>query len=272
MKNVLRADFFDLRKSKMVWILPIGAVALGILLPMMYYGIFSLFRYLASLDAAKNNSTMVTMNRVLGMLNARTVFFGSLPISEGFGLMLTAMLGFRAARPFATGVYRNKIVAGISRPAIYLSQFLLCLLLAAVSAALYTLATALTSRLTFGALNLSGKEILTVAILSFGIYLVYTAIPVFLAFFTQSTPLALIVSMLLPILMQTVISLLTPVLLNKPDVVMYVLAAFPTFQGAYMSNAGGDTTVMLIAIGADVLWAALLTLFGVLRFTKADMK
>lgn len=272
MKNVFRADFFDLRKSKAVWILPIGAVALGILLPMMYYGIFSLFRYLASLDAAKNNPAMGTMNRVLGMLNARTVFFGSLPISEGFGLMLTAMLGFRAARPFATGIYRNKIVAGIPRTSIYLSKLLLSLLVAMVSATLYTLASALTSRLTFGALDLTGKDILIVAVLSFGIYLVYTAIPVFLAFFTQSTPLSLIVSMLLPILMQTVISLLTPVMLNKPDVVMYVLSAFPTFQGIYLSSAGGDSTVILIAIGADVLWAALLTVLGILRFRKADMK
>jgi hypothetical protein len=130
----------------------------------------------------------------------------------------------------------------------------------------------LTSRLTFGALDLTGKDILIVAVLSFGIYLVYTAIPVFLAFFTQSTPLSLIVSMLLPILMQTVISLLTPVMLNKPDVVMYVLSAFPTFQGIYLSSAGGDSTVILIAIGADVLWAALLTVLGILRFRKADMK
>ncbi len=271
MKKVLKADFFDLCKSKMIRILPIGAVLLGFLMPLMYYGIKVMFEYLATLEPLKNNSSMSMMNGLLNQtLNARTVFISSLPLSQGFGLMLTAMVGFRVARPFTTGVYRNKVIVGIDRTAIYLSQSLICLLLSIGGALIYTLAAAGMSSLTFGPLELSGKEVLGIAVLSFGIYLVYTAIPVFIAFTTRSTPLTLIVSMVLPILMQTAISLISPAMLNAPDVLIYALAVLPSFQGVMMSSADG--TVLLIAIASDLLIAALLTLFGILRFRKADMK
>lgn len=276
MKNVLSADFFDLRKSKMVFLLPIFAVLLGILMPMMYYGIYVLFKYIGSMDALKDNPSIQSMVGMLDILDARTVFMSSLPLSQGFGLMMTAMVGFRAARPFGTGVYRNKVIVGIPRPAIYLSQFLICLLLSVVGAALYTLSAGITSRLTFGPLDLSGHEILVIAVFSFGIYLVYTAIPMFTAFTFRSVPLTLIVSMVLPILMQTLISIVTPVVSftqeTVPEAFLYIMAVLPAFQGAIMAAQGIPNTIVIIAICADLVWAALLTVLGVLRFRKADIK
>ena len=276
MKNVLRADFFELRKSKMVFLLPIFAVLLGFLMPLMYYGIKALFEYIAGMEAVKDNPSIQSMVGALGILDARTVFASTLPLSQGFGLMLTAMIGFRAARPFGTGVYRNKVIVGTRRSAIYLSQSLICLLLSIAGAAIYTLSAALMSRLTFGPLDLSGREILCIAALTFGVYLVYTAIPVFTAFFSRSVPLTLIVSMVLPILTQTVISLVTPVISftqkSVPEAFLYIMSAFPSFQGVIMTSSGIPTAVLLIALIADIVWAALLTLFGVLRFRKADIK
>ena len=272
MSKVLRADFFELRKSKIIYLLPVGAVLLGMLMPLMYYGIKVLFAYIGNLEMLKDDPTMQSLIGALGILDAKSVFISALPLSQGFGLVLIAIIGFRAARPFTTGIYRNKVIAAIPRSAIYLSEFLICLLLSVVGAALYTVSAALTSRLTFGTLNLTENEILTIALITFGIYLVYTAIPVFTAFLTRSTPLTIVVAILLPILMSVAVSIAGTVMLSAPDSVLYyILSAFPSFQSVLMSG-GASGTALAIALTADVVWTVLLTVFGILNFRKTDMK
>ena len=271
MKRVFKADLFDLRKSRSTYILLLGAVLLGFLLPMMYYGIVVLLKSLSELESIKDNPMMASLYGMIDALDGRTAFFSSLPLSQGFGLMLTPMIGDRAVRPFGTGVYRNKVITRIPRASIYLSQFLICLMLSMVSTALYTVVAAFTSRFAFGELTLTGREILVVALLSIGIYLVYTAIPVFIAFLTRSTPLTLIISPVLPILMQTVISLVSPALINAPEAVLSVLAVVPSFQTIYLASATATNAVLIVSLSADVVIAVLLTVFGILRFKRADM-
>lgn len=99
-----------------------------------------------------------------------------------------------------------------------------------------------------------------------------TAIPVFSAFLTRSVPLTLVISMVLPILMQTVIQLVSPMMISAPDAILYILAMFPSFQGIYMTSSDPATAILLIALAADIVWAALLTVIGILRFKKADVK
>ena len=271
MKRVLSADCFEFRKSKMTYILPSVSVLLGILMPLMYYGIYALFKYLGSLDIMEGQTPFASLNALLETLNAKTVFLSVLPISQGIGLVITAMIGFRAVRPFGTGVYRNKVIAQVPRGAIYLSQSLYCLILTMVSAVLYALTAALSSSLTFGSLDLSGREVLVIALLSIGIYLVYTAIPVFVAFLTRSVPLTLIVSILLPVLSQTVVSLVSTALMSAPKSVLNAIAVLPAFQNAYLMVAEASDTVLLISLASDVAIAALLTVTGILRFRKRDV-
>ena len=266
MKRVFKADLFDLRKSKSTYILLLGAVLLGFLLPMMYYGIVVLLKSLSELESIKDNPMMASLYGMIDALDGRTAFFSSLPLSQGFGLMLTPMIGDRAVRPFGTGVYRNKVITRIPRASIYLSHFSICLMLS-----MYTVVAAFTSRFAFGELTLTGREILVVALLSIGIYLVYTAIPVFIAFLTRSTPLTLIISPVLPILMQTVISLVSPALINAPEAVLSVLAVVPSFQTIYLASATATNAVLIVSLSADVVIAVLLTVFGILRFKRADM-
>lgn len=272
MKRVLRADLFELSRSKMVYILPLGALLLGLLLPFMYFGIKELFGYLAEMESLKGDPTFASAGQMLSALNSKTVFRSVLPLSQGLGIMLAPMLGYRAVRPFSTGVYRNKIIANNSRESIYLSQTVVCLLLAMVSAAVYTLTAALATRMTFGPLELSSSEIFSITALSFGVYLVYTALPVFIAFVTRSTPLTIIITMALPILMQTVISLVSPALINASETVIKLLSVLPSFQSMFMTAGEISRSVLAVSVIADVVWAVALTVIGVLLFKKSDLK
>ena len=272
MKRVLKADLFELRRSKAVYMLPLGAVLLGLFLPLMYFGLAKLFDHLAGMESLQNDPTFAAAAEMLGVLDAKTVFRSVLPLSQGFGLILAPVLGFRAVRPFSTGVYRNKLIAGCPRGAVYLSQTFICILLALFSGALYTLTAALACRVSFGTLGLTPREIWCIAALSFGVYLVYAVLPVFIAFLTRSIPLTIIVSMALPILMQTVISLISPALINAGDTVIKLLSLLPSFQSLFASTSAVSDPVLAVSLAADLVWAVALTAIGIAVFKKSDVK
>lgn len=271
MKRVLSADLFEFRKSKMTYILPAVSVLVGILLPMMYYGLIAMLKYLGSLEILQDQSYLSSFDMLVDTLNAKAVFLSVLPVSQGIGIAITAMVGFRSVRPFSTGIYRNKVIAGIPRSHIYLSQSLFSLILTMVSAALYTASAAVTTMLTFGDPDLSGREITVIVLLSLGIYLVYTAIPVFTAFLTRSLPLTIIISIILPILLQTVVSFISPALMSAPRIVTELLSIIPSFQGIYMMGASASDSVLLISMISDICITAVLTVLGILRFRKSDI-
>ncbi len=271
MKRVLRADFFELRKSKLSFVLPIVSVLLGLMMPLMYFGIVKLFEFVSDMEALQDESSIASLKAMISMFTGRVVFLSSLPMSQGAGLLIAAIVGFRAVRPFGTGVYRNKVIAQIPRSAIYLSQSLYSLLLTMVSAALYALALAFMTRIAFGPLDFTGREILVMTLLLFGIYLAYTAIPVFTAFLTRSVPLTILVSLLMPILGQTIVSFASPALMNAPEAVMNALSILPSVQGIYLSGANPSDTVLTISLISDVVIAAGLTALGIVRFKRTDL-
>ena len=271
MRKCLKADFFELFKSKYLLLVLGIAAGLGVFLPAMYLGLIEGVKYLGSLDFMKEDPTFGALIGTFDVFNGKTVFLTSLPFTQGFGLVLTAMLGFKAVRPFGTGVYRNKVIAGVPRAGIYLSQSVICLIVSMLSMAVYTCTVALAARLMFGDLGLDGRGFAVVFILSFGIYLVYTAIPVFIAFLSRSTPLTLIVSILLPVLAQTLMSIVGAALMSAPKAVVAAIAAVPSIQVLFLQTGQADDAVLIVALVADILWTALFTCIGIARFRKTDM-
>ena len=271
MKRVFAADFFEFRKSKMTYILPLVSVLLGFFLPMLYYSLSSVLNNLGTLDILQDQNSLTAVNALLDSLNAREVFLSVLPLSQGVGFIAAAMIGYRAVRQFGNGVYRNKVIAQVPRAAIYLSQSFYSFILMIVSATLYTLTAALTSRLAFGELILTKHEILVVTLLSLGIYIVYTAVPIFVAFYTRTVPLTILISLLEPILTQTIVSFINTALLSVPKVFIELLAILPSFQNMYLMSATASNKVLAISLASDCLIVAVLTAFGIIRFKKSDI-
>ena len=275
MKRVLSADFFEFRKSNLFYIVPIIAVVLGFILPMLYFGLFALLNYLSGFEQLKTNpefsAALSSLDSILTVLNAKSVFLSTLPMSQGFGVVIIGIMGFKAVRPFGTGIYRNKIIAKIPRGQIYVSESVVCVVAAEVSMIIYTVTSALTSLLAFGKMEIIGREILTVCVLSVSVYMFYTAVAVYTAFFSRSVPLTLVISILLPVLTQTIISFVSPVIMSAPEVTAYIMTALPSFQCIYMASANAPDAVLIIAPLADILWTVLLTAAGAAHFRKKDI-
>ena len=271
MKRVLAADWFELRKLKSTILFPVIAVAMGLFLPLMYYGTVIAMRQISDLPGMDPHS-LASMKMLMDSFDAKTVFYSCLPLSQGFGMIIVAMIGFRAVRPFGTGMYRNKVITQIPRSAIYASQSLICLLITLICAALFTATSALTTRLTFGPLELTTHAVWVVVLLSLGIYLVYTAIPVFVAFLTRSVPLTIIIAILLPVLAQTTFTLAASALSSVSETVADLLTILPAVQTTDLSKAALPDKLIVIALASDTAISALLTLFGILRFKRMDLK
>ena len=272
MKNILRADFFELRKSKIFYILLGVSVLLGLLMPLMYYSIEAMFDSLSSLEALKDNPSFAASMQMFKAFDGRTVFLSSLPMTQGIGFIIAPMIGFRAVRPFSTGIYRNKVIAQSSRAGIYLSQSLVCLLISWVSAALYAGAAYLGTLMSYGKIELTGRETVGIVVFSLGVYLVYTAIPVFIAFLTRSVPLSIVLPLVLPLLVQLFVSLGGTALAGASEGIKTALTAIPGFQSLSLSGPGATDAALIVAGVSDVLITAILTTVGILRFRKADMK
>ncbi|MCR4594462.1 MAG: hypothetical protein K5761_05355 [Clostridiales bacterium] len=271
MKRVMAADFFEVRKSKLTYLIMGVSFLLGILLPMMYYALSAILNNLGTLDILQGQDAFTAVNALIDALNAKEVFLSVLPLSQGVGFMTAAAIGFKAVHPFGTGIYRNKIIAQIPRASIYLSQSFFCLILMMLSAVIFTFTAAVTSHLAFDGLELAHDEIVIIAVLSAGIYLVYTAIPVFVAFYSRSVPATIIVSMLVPILTQTIVALVSTALNSAPKIFTEILAVLPAFQNVYLMHAQATDKVLIISAVSDVVITAGLTALGILHFKKADI-
>lgn len=275
MKRLLRADLFAFGKTKSTYILPLTAVLLGALLPLMYFGIVKLFEGVLAMDLfaeGEMTETVAAINGLLVVLNGRTVFLSSLPMTQGFGLTLTAVVGFASARPFGTGIYRNKLIFGYGRGSVYASQLTVSYLLAMPSAFLYLGTTALVSRFCFGPLEVTGDEWLSILLLTLGLYFAYTAISVLVAFLARSVPLTLVITILLPLMLNMILSFLLPVLTSAPEWLKTVSMALPSVQSLSLTAAAEDRSLIAVALCADAVWALLSTGVGILRFRRADLK
>ena len=274
MKNLLSADLYALRKSKILLVLFIVAAGTGLLLPTMYYGLLKLLDWTIEVTAEAGldlEESMEGVGSLMNMLNGKLVFLSVLPLSQGFGIVLSAMLGLQNARPFGTGILRNKIIGGFSRARIYGSQLITSFLLSIPSFLLYTGSAALATRLTFGEIGLTGDEWISLLLLSLGIYIVYTAIPVFAAFFTKSVPLTMLICILLPLFASFVASILQPALMSAPEVVQDLVMILPSYQSVVLTIGAQDWMLFAIALGADAVLAILFTCLGMLRFKKTDL-
>lgn len=117
MMNLLRADFRRIRKDKLLLVMGILAVAFALITPLLYSILFS------STDVA--DDPMVS-SMLSGYITAKSQFFASFSLGNNLGLAIPILLAIILCKDFSYGTIRNKIIAGKSRSAIFMSLFISC--------------------------------------------------------------------------------------------------------------------------------------------------
>lgn len=113
MRNLLKADFKRVLKDKLLLVMGILAVVFASITPILYAVMFS--------GIGIEDDPMISM-----LINAKTQFFASFSIGNNLGLIAPVLLGIALCKDFSFGTVRNKIIAGKSRSAIFLSLFVTC--------------------------------------------------------------------------------------------------------------------------------------------------
>lgn len=113
MKSLLKADFKRVLKDKLLLVMGILAVVFAAITPVLYAVLFS--------GMGMEDDPMLSM-----FISAKAQFFGCFSMGNNLGLIAPVLLGIALCKDFSFGTVRNKIIAGKSRSAIFLSLFITC--------------------------------------------------------------------------------------------------------------------------------------------------
>ncbi len=277
MKRLLNADLFALRRGKLFYLMIAGAAFAGLFIPGLYYLLFSFFDLIYdtagdALGSGELASFSGLLESLKSMMNPDTVFVSSIPFSSGFGLFVPAAVSFFCGSQFSNGIIRNKIIAGHRRTDIYFSLFLSSLLISIPSFFVYTASTFLFTYLIFGEFSLTATEIIKICLVALLIYIVYTSVAVSVTFITKKVPVSMITSIVLPIALGTVFSFASAMASSMPELILYLLGIFPSFQTGVITAMPASGRLLAVAVSADCLWTALITVSGAVAFSKSDVK
>lgn len=117
MSGLLKADFRRVFKDKLLIVMGILAVVFAVITPLLYAFMLS------GTDTAEND--MIT-EMVSGFVYGKSQFFSSFSMGNNLGLIAPVLLAIVLCKDFSFGTIRNKIIAGKSRSAIFMSLFITC--------------------------------------------------------------------------------------------------------------------------------------------------
>ena len=119
MTGLLKADFRRVFKDKLIIVMAIIAAVFAVITPALYVVIL-----LASGGAF--DTAGMPMQMFGDIFSAKTQFFSSFSMGNNFGLIAPVFLAIVLCKDFSYGTIRNKIIAGKSRSAIFMSLFTTC--------------------------------------------------------------------------------------------------------------------------------------------------
>lgn len=127
-----------------------------------------------------------------------------------FGIMIAVFVSLFVGSEYSDGTMRNKLIAGYSRPAIYMSDFAVCIIAGVIFQIAYVITIAVLFYAVFNngsgeasppVLNMSLSSVLEMQLIGFYIIAAYTAIFLLFSILLQSRSNAAVVSLALALVM-----------------------------------------------------------------------
>lgn len=117
MMNLLKADFKRVLKDKLLIVMGILAVVFAAITPLLYAALFL---------TGEIAEDPMTQEMLSGAISGKVQFFSSFSLGNNLGLIAPVLLAIVLCKDFSFGTVRNKIIAGKSRTAIFMSLFVTC--------------------------------------------------------------------------------------------------------------------------------------------------
>lgn len=267
MFNLLKTDLKRLLKDKIILIGFIVTCALSIFTVVMYYGLQSLF------DSVEDGGLFE------GMFSGKDSFLKSFSPSSNAGLMIPIFISVALIKDFRYGTVRNKIIAGKSRMAIFMSNYFAGTIFGLVFYIASTLISLLLGSILLGYgspfnLNEFGLIMTTYG---YGLlnYLVFLSCAVFVAIITKSIGLSITITIVGSLLLSIVASVYDFVERYANKIVMYILAINPVYAAQLIAEDKlyrGSLYNNLIVLIPSICFIAFFIFWGIMLFKKQDIK
>ena len=275
MKNLLRADLYRIRHSKLTLVMLILCVGFPLLMSLLYWGMDAL----ALMDMEPADEAMM---EEMTLFNGKSLIANSFTLSNNLGLVIPIFSGIFICLDISDGTLRNKIINGCERRNIYLSHLLSGMIFNVAAILLYTVFNCMFGCLFLGGYGpeINGEEVkylvvmICVGVLTFAFVATLTT---FIAMVMKNLPL----TMILTVAFGMLISMTSLLGIGLIDLGKYavLLNLIPGYLNANM----GDVSTILgtpAPAAADVLcgvlsylvFGALNTVLGMLIFQRSDLK
>ncbi len=266
MGKLLKADFFRIIRSKLFMIVCILTGAFPFLTAGLYYLVIKIMKM----------PGMNTSGMQVNLLTGRAVVSDSFLLSSNMGLLLPIFITIFICADVSNGTLRNKIIAGRSRTSIYFSHLISSSVISAVLILLEVLLFFGISCLIlpghYGA-AIDSEEIVNL------VYFFITGLFTFIFSAAISTALSLMMKHTAPAVIVTVVagmglSLIGQILhVADPALTKKWLCLIPTYTNSgFLSSGKFETVSFLLGILSYLVFGVLITVLGLMRFKKADLK
>ena len=250
MLSLLKADFFRVIKSKLLYIALILCILFPIILVALYLGL-----------------NEIAPEEQKALFNPLTLYQGSFSISNNIGIVICVFSSIFVAADITSGTLRNKIINGASRTKIYFSHLIVSFIFNLVTIIIYSSFTLLFSAIFFhDNFNIASTETLVYIIITGIISFIFiTTITTFLALVTRSLPLTILFTILLIMVLSIFIGLISMTDISKFKYLVYLI---PT----YSNNVVPNNEMFICGLISYALFGALNITLALIIFNKRDIK
>ena len=259
MKNLLKADYYKLYKSKMTYVLIIICALLSIFTLLLE--VFLKF-VIKELDADVPIS-----------IEGRSIMFGTLSLTNNTGLLIIIFVGIFTLTDIKHGTIRNKILCGENRIKIYLSHLIVSSTMCLIASIISFLVLAIGGIAIFGyGPVFNGDEALNFircSVIGIVSYIFVASVSTFFALTTKSTPLTIILTLAIML----GLSIISAISFSLPtDKFKYLFYIVPTYATTIASQGYVSAEVFTYGIISLIVFIAINTVLGIFLFRKIDVK
>ncbi len=269
MFNLLKTDLKRLLKDKIILIGFLVTCALSLFTVFVFFGIE---KVLDNLGEGEDNIFM-------GLFTGKDTFLGSFSPSSNAGLMIPIFISVALIKDFRYGTVRNKIIAGKSRVAIFMSDYLAGIIFGLIFYITSSLISLILGSLLLGyGTKFTLDEFgLIMTTYGYGVlnYLVFLSCAVFVAVTTKSVGLSITVSIVGSLLLSIVASINEYIEPYVNKAVVHILSINPVYGAQLISSNQlyhGSLYNNLILLIPSICFIALFIFWGIMLFKKQDLK
>lgn len=266
MLNLLKTDLKRLLKDKIILIGFLVTCALSLFTVVVFFGIEKIL-------GGDEESIFA------GLFTGRDTFLGSFSPSSNAGLMIPIFISVALIKDFRYGTVRNKIIAGKSRIAIFMSDYLAGIIFGLIFYITSSLISLLLGSLLLGYGTKFNLDEFGLIMTSYGYgilnYLVFLSCAVFIAVITKNVGLSITVNIVGSFLLSIVASVNAYVEQYASKTVAHILAINPVYGAQLISSNElyhGSLYNNLILLIPSICFIALFIFWGIMLFRKQDLK